>query len=61
MWAKRTRNLLVLNDWCDHCQKSYFAAHAAEARQIAGGDAALAPWTMLGNVLLNLDQTLTKE
>lgn len=42
-------------------EKRYFAAHAAEARQVAGGDAALAPWTMLGNVLLNLDETLTKE
>ena len=42
-------------------EKQYFAAHVAQARKLTGGDAALAPWTMLGNVLLNLDEALTKE
>jgi hypothetical protein len=42
-------------------EKAYFATRRGEAMQVAGGDAALAPWTMLGNVLLNLDEALTKE
>lgn len=42
-------------------EQSYFAAHAAEAARISGADAAQAPWTMFANVLLNLDETLTKE
>ena len=45
-------------------QREYFAAHADAARKIAG-DAAdragQASWTMVANVLLNLDEALTKE
>lgn len=41
-------------------EKKYFAAHADEAEHV-GGSAELAPWTVLGNVLLNLDEALTKE
>jgi hypothetical protein len=40
----------------------YFAAHSAEAEKVAGApQPELASWTMLSNVLLNLDETLTKE
>jgi mono/diheme cytochrome c family protein len=43
-----------------HNERSYFAAHPDEAAKMTG-NAELAPWTMLGNVLLNLDEMLTKE
>ena len=49
--------------WLSH-QRAYFAAHADEARKIGGdgGDSAdRAAWTMVANVLLNLDEALTKE
>ena len=40
----------------------YFAAHPAEAQKLAGApQPELASWTMLSNVLLNLDETMTKE
>jgi hypothetical protein len=42
-------------------ERAYFAAHADEARRVSGGAEELAPWTILANVLLNLDETLTKE
>jgi hypothetical protein len=41
-------------------QQQHFAAHADEAKK-AGGDAGTAAWTMVANVLLNLDETITKE
>jgi hypothetical protein len=44
--------------------REYFTAHADEARKIAGegaGSADRAAWTMVANVLLNLDEALTKE
>ncbi|MBI4907044.1 MAG: PSD1 domain-containing protein [Acidobacteria bacterium] len=41
-------------------EAEYFAAHPDEAKKI-GGSADGASWTMLANVLLNLDETLTKE
>jgi hypothetical protein len=41
-------------------EQKYFAAHPDEAAQVAGSPE-VAPWTMLGNVLLNLDEALTKE
>jgi hypothetical protein len=43
--------------WLDK-ERKYFAAHEQEATDL-GGD--VAPWTMLANVLLNLDEALTKE
>ncbi|HKC89645.1 MAG TPA: DUF1553 domain-containing protein, partial [Blastocatellia bacterium] len=48
-------------------QQSNFAANAAEAGKIArdystrAASAEFAAWTMVANVLLNLDETLTKE
>jgi len=55
-------------------QRSEFAAQPAEARAVVakakslgqapkptGGDAALAAWTMAARVLLNLDETITRE
>ena len=49
-------------------ERTYFDAHPAEAAKIvrrtepAGSNPAeLAAWTMISNVLLNLDETLTKE
>ena len=48
-------------------QLSNFAANAAEAGKIAkdhstrAAAAEFAAWTMVANVLLNLDETLTKE
>jgi hypothetical protein len=41
-------------------EQNYFAEHQQEAAELAE-DAADAPWTMLANVLLNLDEALTKE
>jgi hypothetical protein len=39
-----------------------FAAHPAETQKLAGApQPELAAWTMLSNVLLNLDETMTKE
>ncbi|MFN7994216.1 MAG: PSD1 and planctomycete cytochrome C domain-containing protein [Bryobacteraceae bacterium] len=37
-----------------------FSAHPDEAKRI-GGDVETAAWTMVANVLLNLDETITKE
>ncbi|MCI0660837.1 MAG: PSD1 and planctomycete cytochrome C domain-containing protein [Acidobacteria bacterium] len=51
-------------------QLNYFRAHEAEAGKLLNGQlkpssqenaAELAAWTMVSNVLLNLDETLTKE
>jgi hypothetical protein len=40
----------------------YFAAYPAEAQKLAGASQPeLAAWIMLSNVLLNLDETMTKE
>jgi hypothetical protein len=43
-----------------HNERNYFSAHAEEAAKL-NAQPELAPWTMLANVLLNLDETLTKE
>jgi hypothetical protein len=45
-------------------QLSYFKSNSKEAAKLAGGQtnaAQTAAWTMVANVLLNLDETLTKE
>jgi hypothetical protein len=44
-------------------ERSYFAAHPKEAERVGGqaGPSDLASWTMLSNVLLNLDEALTKD
>lgn len=44
-------------------EKSYFASHRNEAAKLAGpgADRDLVPWTVLANVLLNLDEALNKE
>jgi len=41
-------------------QQEHFNAHPEEAKKV-GGDAGTAAWTMVANVLLNLDETITKE
>ncbi len=41
-------------------QQEHFSAHLDEAQKV-GGNAATAAWTMVANVLLNLDETITKE
>lgn len=41
-------------------EEARFAAHVDEAKKI-GGDPETASWTMVANVLLNLDETITKE
>jgi hypothetical protein len=47
--------------WLDQERRS-FQARPEDANRIAGAsDPELASWTMLANVLLNLDETLTKE
>jgi hypothetical protein len=43
-----------------HNEKTYFAGHSEEAAKISDKPE-MAPWTMLANALLNLDETLTKE
>jgi mono/diheme cytochrome c family protein len=43
-------------------EEAYFVEHRDEVAQVAGQpDPALAAWTMVSNMLLNLDATLTKE
>ena len=49
--------------WRDR-KREYFAAHADEALKVAGNrddSVSRASWTMLANVLLNLDEAITKE
>ena len=41
-------------------KRAHAARLAAEAEKL-GGDPATAAWTMVANVLLNLDETITKE
>jgi hypothetical protein len=49
--------------WLDS-ERQYFEKHAPEAETLApesSNAAEQAAWTMLGNVLLNMDETLTKD
>ncbi len=41
-------------------EEARFAAHLDDAKKV-GGSAETASWTMVANVLLNLDETITKE
>ncbi len=40
-------------------ERAWFAAHPGDAKELGGAETAA--WTMISNVLLNLDETLTKE
>ncbi|MEZ6143268.1 MAG: DUF1549 and DUF1553 domain-containing protein, partial [Zavarzinella sp.] len=42
-------------------QQAYYETQAAEAQKLSPGDPTLAPWIMLSRVLLNLDETITRE
>jgi hypothetical protein len=43
-------------------EHAFFSQHPQDAAKLAGdGDAEMAAWTMVANVLLNLDETLSKE
>ena len=43
-------------------ERRFFEKHPADAKKLTGvEDADLAAWTMLSSVVLNLDETLTKE
>ncbi|MBI1791731.1 MAG: DUF1553 domain-containing protein [Acidobacteria bacterium] len=43
-------------------EREFFTRHPEDARKMApDGSAELAAWTLVSNVLLNLDETLTKE
>jgi hypothetical protein len=51
----------ALLSWEDR-ERRFFEQHPEDAKEMTGApDAELAAWTMLSNVLLNLDETLTKE
>jgi hypothetical protein len=52
-----------ITKWQEH-ERAYYNAHGDEAKRIAPNveqSAEHASWTMLANVLLNMDETLTKE
>ena len=61
--AAESNEIKSLLRWQER-ERRYFGENVAEAEALAPGgpnSSEQAVWTMLGNVLLNLDETLTKE
>ena len=55
----KPEEVAVLKDLYD-ARREHYAKHPDEAKHLAGGDPDLAALTAVGNVILNLDEFLTK-
>jgi hypothetical protein len=55
------KEIAALESLLRRSQTQYRAGPAAARKLTAGGDPAQAPWVVVSNVLLNLDEALTKE
>ncbi|MDX1981125.1 MAG: PSD1 and planctomycete cytochrome C domain-containing protein [Bryobacteraceae bacterium] len=55
------KELAALEALLEKSAAQYRSDPAAAKKMTAGGDPALAPWVVVSNVLLNLDEALTKE